>query len=141
MHQHVDWILARAAAHLAIPRRTACELRSDAAFCRNGEVRAIIRRRCRHLDCRPGPGGCTVVEGADCGGPRRWSAPTTGPGVMVAVLELATVLAAVMVLVMARLVQGRVQGRGTDVGDRWREVAVAVAVAGLTAWYTARRLR
>ncbi|EED22301.1 F-box domain protein [Talaromyces stipitatus ATCC 10500] len=61
----VSWLLSRFEHKLECPRNEDCSLRTDASFC-NKTVRKIMERRRRHLECRPGDGGCTVVLGASC---------------------------------------------------------------------------
>jgi hypothetical protein len=46
-------------------------MRTDAAFCANGEVRYIMANRRAHGECASTPRGCEVVVGATCGGGRR----------------------------------------------------------------------
>lgn len=46
-------------------------MRTDAAFCANGEVRWIMANRRAHGECASVPSGCEVVVGATCGGERR----------------------------------------------------------------------
>ncbi|OAX81654.1 hypothetical protein ACJ72_04009 [Emergomyces africanus] len=62
----VNWILERCQLKLRVPF-TSCEFRTDQTFC-NGEIREIMEIRRRHQECRPGAGGCLVVEGSSCGG-------------------------------------------------------------------------
>jgi len=46
-------------------------MRTDAAFCGNGEVRWIMENRRAHGECAFAPYGCEVVVGASCGRGRR----------------------------------------------------------------------
>lgn len=66
----VEWLVDRSLRGLDVPKRQKLRLDSDAAFCSQAEVRAIMRRRMRHGECATGPGGCLLVEGANCGGPK-----------------------------------------------------------------------
>lgn len=68
--QKVDWLVDRRLRGLEVPMHKQLRLDSDAAFCSQAEVRAIMRRRLRHGECAPGPGGCLLVDGSECGGPR-----------------------------------------------------------------------
>ncbi|PGH37073.1 hypothetical protein GX50_00056 [[Emmonsia] crescens] len=62
----VNWILERCQLNLRVPF-TSCEFRTDQTFC-SGEIREIMEIRRRHQECKPGAGGCLVVEGSSCGG-------------------------------------------------------------------------
>ncbi|EEH44556.1 uncharacterized protein PADG_00845 [Paracoccidioides brasiliensis Pb18] len=62
----VNWILERCRLKLRVPFST-CEFRTDQTFC-NREIREIMQTRRRHQECKPGTGGCLVVEGSSCGG-------------------------------------------------------------------------
>ncbi|PGH09210.1 hypothetical protein AJ79_05739 [Helicocarpus griseus UAMH5409] len=62
----VNWILERCRLKLRVPFKT-CEFRTDKTFC-NREIREIMEIRRRHQECKPGAGGCLVVEGLSCGG-------------------------------------------------------------------------
>ncbi|KKZ62843.1 hypothetical protein EMCG_02838 [[Emmonsia] crescens] len=62
----VNWILERCRLNLRVPF-TSCEFRTDQTFC-SGEIREIMEIRRRHQECKPGAGGCLVVEGSSCGG-------------------------------------------------------------------------
>lgn len=65
VHLKVSWLLSRFEHKLDCPRNEDCSLRSDASFC-NKTVRKIMARRRRHLECRPGAGGCYIVAGQSC---------------------------------------------------------------------------
>lgn len=62
----VGWVIDRSSRHLQVPGNS-CEFRTYETFCR-GEVKRIMEKRRWHMECKPHPGGCSVVEGASCGG-------------------------------------------------------------------------
>lgn len=64
VHLKVDWLVERFERKLECPMEK-CSFRTDEAFC-NGRIRRIMERRRWHLECRPIPGGCWVVEGQTC---------------------------------------------------------------------------
>ena len=66
VHSKIDWLLWRFERKLECPRNEDCSLRTDASFCRSKTVRKIMERRRRHIECRPGEGGCFVVVGESC---------------------------------------------------------------------------
>ncbi|OAP56516.1 hypothetical protein AYL99_09695 [Fonsecaea erecta] len=47
----VGWVQARYAQHLPVPTNTRLSFKTDALFVGNPEVKAILRRRRRHLEC------------------------------------------------------------------------------------------
>ncbi|KAJ5682640.1 hypothetical protein N7462_005805 [Penicillium macrosclerotiorum] len=64
VHLKVDWLVERFERKLDCPMEE-CSFRTDEAFC-NKRIRRIMERRRWHLECRPTPGGCWVVEGRTC---------------------------------------------------------------------------
>ncbi|KAJ5917328.1 hypothetical protein N7466_010882 [Penicillium verhagenii] len=60
----VQWLVERFERKLECPMEK-CSFRTDEDFC-NKQVRRIMEKRRRHLECRPIPGGCWVVEGQSC---------------------------------------------------------------------------
>ncbi|KAL1985840.1 hypothetical protein VTN96DRAFT_7332 [Rasamsonia emersonii] len=64
VHLKVDWLVERYEKKLECPMEK-CSFRTDEAFC-NWRIRRIMERRRRHLECRPGRGGCLVIEGRSC---------------------------------------------------------------------------
>lgn len=60
----IDWLVERFERKLECPMEK-CSFRTDASFC-NWRIRRIMERRRRHLECRPGEGGCFVVNGRSC---------------------------------------------------------------------------
>lgn len=77
----VAWLISRHERHLTCPSRN-CFLKTDGAFClgTNGEVKAIMERRRRHGECKAGDGGCEVIVGATCRGPKMGLAGTLKEG-------------------------------------------------------------
>ena len=69
--QRVSWLVFRHKRRLQCPG-SKCILKTDSAFCNgaNGEVRRIMERRRKHQECKSGNGGCEVVLGRSCQGPR-----------------------------------------------------------------------
>lgn len=65
----VAWLLERKERGLEWPQKM-CVMKTDAAFCGNGEVREIMENRRAHGECAKGMGGCEVVVGGTCGGGR-----------------------------------------------------------------------
>lgn len=64
VHLKIDWLVSRFERKLECPMEK-CSFRTDEQFC-NWRIRRIIARRRRHLECRPGKGGCMVIEGRTC---------------------------------------------------------------------------
>jgi hypothetical protein len=60
----IDWLVERFERKLECPMEK-CSFRTDASFC-NWRIKRIMDRRRRHLECRPGKGGCFVVDGRSC---------------------------------------------------------------------------
>jgi hypothetical protein len=60
----IDWLVERFERKLECPMEK-CSFRTDASFC-NWRIKRIMERRRRHLECRPGKGGCFVVDGESC---------------------------------------------------------------------------
>lgn len=46
-------------------------MKTDAAFCANGDVRWILRNRRAHGECASTRNGCEVIVGSTCRGGRR----------------------------------------------------------------------
>ncbi|KAL9630202.1 MAG: hypothetical protein Q9164_006539, partial [Protoblastenia rupestris] len=70
--QKVSWLISRHERGLKCPDRK-CILKTDTLFCsgENGQVRRLMEKRRRHGECKEGKGGCEVVLGRTCGGPRK----------------------------------------------------------------------
>ncbi|KAJ5738732.1 hypothetical protein N7493_001887 [Penicillium malachiteum] len=64
VHLKVDWLVQRFERKLECPMEK-CSFRTDEVFC-NNQIRRIMERRRWHLECRPIPGGCWVIEGQSC---------------------------------------------------------------------------
>ena len=65
----VDWLLSRTEFGLPIPTAAKLNLKTDAQFCRNQEVKGILLRRRRHEECRKFNGGsCLLVNNSICNG-------------------------------------------------------------------------
>ncbi|KAI0198895.1 hypothetical protein F4808DRAFT_462284 [Astrocystis sublimbata] len=62
----VDWLVERKTLHLECPNDRSCDLRSDVGFCRCN-VRRLMRRRRKHLECESRPGlGCLIFGTTAC---------------------------------------------------------------------------
>lgn len=57
----ISWLVDRADRRLPLPQGS-CNVKTDAEFCANPEVRLIMRRRRKHADCREGR-ECEVTGG------------------------------------------------------------------------------
>lgn len=65
----VAWLLERKERGLEWPQKM-CAMKTDALFCVD-EVKEIMEKRRAHGECAAGDGGCEVVLGTTCGGPKR----------------------------------------------------------------------
>ena len=76
VYDRVDWLLSRPAQGLSIPSSAACSFKTDREFVANDEVKTILRRRGRHLECGGSPvrwhgfPRC-IVNGRMCKGAQR----------------------------------------------------------------------
>ena len=57
----VNWLLSRTELGLPIPTAARLNLKTDAQFCRNEEVRSILLHRRRHEECKKFNGGTCLL--------------------------------------------------------------------------------
>ena len=64
----VNWLLERPAKGLPFPQGQ-CIMKTDQQFCSSNDVKAIMARRRKHIECALyGGGKCMVVQGMTCKG-------------------------------------------------------------------------
>ena len=65
----VNWLLSRTELGLPIPTAAKLNLKTDAQFCQNEEVRNILLHRRRHEECKEFNGGtCLLLRSSKCSG-------------------------------------------------------------------------
>ncbi|KIW24003.1 uncharacterized protein PV07_09743 [Cladophialophora immunda] len=61
IRSRISWVQSRYAQHLPVPTSTRLSFKSDALFVANPEVKTILRRRRRHLECAAHERGSAFV--------------------------------------------------------------------------------